>query len=132
MRRMSAIGRKRKLNRVVKDIYANILMLIWWCLTLTKQIHMNKFANVLLGNVLVKLRKDAGMSQQKLAHASGLDRTYISMLERGLRLPTLQTIFDLSCALDIKASELVELIVEDISIKNKYPPQTSVKNTKPE
>ena len=45
------------------------------------------------GLVLKDLRNERGLSQQQLAFDSGLDRTYISLLERGLRLPTLGTVF---------------------------------------
>ncbi|MBP7509518.1 MAG: helix-turn-helix transcriptional regulator, partial [Prolixibacteraceae bacterium] len=39
-----------------------------------------------------------------------LDRTYISLLERGLRQPTLTTIFKISSALKIRPSKLIEII----------------------
>ena len=45
------------------------------------------------GLVLKDLRNERGLSQQQLAFDSDLDRTYISLLERGLRLPTLGTVF---------------------------------------
>jgi transcriptional regulator with XRE-family HTH domain len=44
------------------------------------------------GKVLSELRKNAGLSQEKLAELAGLDRTYISLLERGLRQPTITTL----------------------------------------
>ena len=78
-------------------------------------IRMDDFPKTSFSNVLIQLRKNAGMTQQKLAEACELDRTYISMLERGLRMPTLQTIFDLSCALGIRASDIVELVVLDLN-----------------
>ena len=45
------------------------------------------------GQILKDLRNERGLSQQQLAFDSDLDRTYISLLERGLRLPTLGTVF---------------------------------------
>ena len=45
------------------------------------------------GLILKDLRNERGLSQQQLAFDSDLDRTYISLLERGLRLPTLGTVF---------------------------------------
>ena len=44
------------------------------------------------GQILKDLRNERGLSQQQLAFDSDLDRTYISLLERGLRLPTLGTV----------------------------------------
>lgn len=59
------------------------------------------------GQVLRKARNDVGLSQEKLALQVGLDRTYISLLERGLRQPSLTTIFRLCEALEIDSVELV-------------------------
>ena len=47
------------------------------------------------------------MSQEQLALDSGMDRAYISRLERGLRGPTLETIFRLATILQVKPSYLV-------------------------
>lgn len=62
------------------------------------------------GQVLRELREENKTSQEKLAELADLDRTYISLLERGLRQPTLTTLFKLSMALGIKPSELVEKV----------------------
>jgi len=71
--------------------------------------------------VLKKYRKAASYSQEKLAHLCGLDRTFISLLERGQRRPTLHTIFIISKNLGIKPSELiqeVELIINENNENN--------------
>jgi transcriptional regulator with XRE-family HTH domain len=47
------------------------------------------------------------MSQEELAFASGIDRTFVSRLERGVRQPTITTLFALGSALGISAEELV-------------------------
>lgn len=60
------------------------------------------------GNLLRKLRKEANFSQEQLAEKSNLDRTYISLLERGLRQPTLNSLFSISNALGIKPHVIVE------------------------
>lgn len=62
------------------------------------------------GEVLRDLRKKKGISQEKLALESNLDRTFISLLERGLRNPSLSTIFQISEALGIDPGELVSLV----------------------
>ncbi len=48
------------------------------------------------------------MSQERLSLASGMDRTFVSMLERGVRQPALSSIFALAKALGIAPGELVE------------------------
>ncbi|MEK3683480.1 helix-turn-helix domain-containing protein [Paenibacillus sp. FSL R10-2736] len=55
------------------------------------------------------------MSGKKLAFQSNLDRTYISMLERGVHQPTLNSLLSLAEALNMKASELVELVEEEFA-----------------
>ncbi|WP_301003465.1 helix-turn-helix transcriptional regulator [Pseudoalteromonas sp.] len=66
------------------------------------------------GQVLKQLRKEKGLSQEKLAELCGLDRTYVSMLERGKRQPTLTTIFKIGNVLHIKPYKLVLRIEESI------------------
>ncbi len=56
---------------------------------------------------LKELRQAKGLSQEALALEADLDRTYISLLERGLRQPSLTTIFLLAKVLSCKPSELV-------------------------
>ncbi len=69
------------------------------------------------GVVLKKRRNKAGISQELLASLCNLDRTYISLLERGKRRPTINTIFVICENLDIKPSRLVQQI-EDLLIKS--------------
>ena len=59
------------------------------------------------GKVLRARRTAAGLSQQDLAFEAGLDRTYVSLLERGLRQPTLTTLFCLSSSLGAEPEVLV-------------------------
>lgn len=64
-------------------------------------------ADQVFGEVLRELRKGAGVTQETLALDAGLDRTFISMLERGKRQPTLQTLLTLARCLGVAASEMV-------------------------
>ncbi len=50
------------------------------------------------------------LRQAQLAQVTGLDQTYISLLERGLRQPTLPTLYRLCKALDIPLDELIKKI----------------------
>lgn len=59
------------------------------------------------GDILRRERQAAGLTQEQLAHATGVDRTYISMLENGKGSPTLEMLFKLCKAMKISASELV-------------------------
>lgn len=62
------------------------------------------------GVVVRELRSARGLSQERLASEAGLHRTYVSFLERGMRMPTLATIFALSKPLDIQPHELIRLV----------------------
>ena len=52
-------------------------------------------------------RKRANISQEKLALECDLDRTFISLMERGLRQPSLTTIFKLADILGVPAKTLI-------------------------
>ena len=69
------------------------------------------------GTTLRELRVKKEFSQESLALESDLDRTFISLLERGLRQPSLGTIFKLSKALDLHPYELIKIISEKIDDK---------------
>lgn len=62
------------------------------------------------GKVLRELRERNNLSQEKLAEYCDLDRTYISLLERGLRQPTITTIFKIADALKISPSEVIKQV----------------------
>ena len=62
---------------------------------------------IAFGAVLRAARRERGLSQEALADLGGLDRTYPSLLERGLRTPTLSAIFRLADALGLPAEYLV-------------------------
>lgn len=64
----------------------------------------------LVGAVLTEFRRKRGMSQELLSGLAGLDRTHYSKIERGLRSPTLDTLFKLAQALEIPPHEIVQAI----------------------
>jgi transcriptional regulator with XRE-family HTH domain len=64
----------------------------------------------LFGVVVRQFRTQKGLSQEKLADLCELDRTYISLIERGLRQPTLKTIFRIAFSLQITPSDLIHHI----------------------
>jgi transcriptional regulator with XRE-family HTH domain len=59
------------------------------------------------GDVVRDARAASGLSQDALAHAADLDRTYLSKLERGINQPTLFAILKIAAALGFKASTLL-------------------------
>lgn len=60
------------------------------------------------GRRIQALRKEQNLSQEDLAEKSGLDRTYISGIERGRRNVALKNIEALADALGVSLSDLFE------------------------
>jgi transcriptional regulator with XRE-family HTH domain len=67
---------------------------------------------VAFGEVLRELRKQRGLSQEKLALEAGVERNYISLLELGKNSASLKMIFKLSAVLEILPSEMLRLVEE--------------------
>lgn len=65
---------------------------------------------VAFGIVLRELRKQRELSQEMLAHESGLERNYISLLELGRNSASIKTLFKLSPVLDVPVSELMRQV----------------------
>ncbi len=59
------------------------------------------------GDSLRQLRKSRDLSQEEFALVCGLDRTYISGLERGTRNPTLKVLHQIAKSLNVSISELL-------------------------
>lgn len=59
-----------------------------------------------LGKKVREIRKQSGLSQEKLGELTGLDRTYISGIERGVRNPSLRNIEKMAKALKVKVSDI--------------------------
>ena len=58
------------------------------------------------GKKLRALRIEKSYSQEELGFKAGLDRTYISGIERGIRNPSLENISKLAKALGVPVKEL--------------------------
>jgi len=61
----------------------------------------------MLGKELRKARENAGMTQEQLAFAASVDRTYISQLERDKKSPTVAMLFKLCDPLGVSPSKLI-------------------------
>jgi transcriptional regulator with XRE-family HTH domain len=75
------------------------------------------------GQVLQRHRTLRGLSQERLAAASSLDRTFISLLERGRRQPSLATLISLASALGTTASHLLQEV--EAVLKEVTPPSST-------
>jgi len=63
-----------------------------------------------LGREIKKAREVLQQSQEALAFEAGIHHTYVSLIERGKKSPTLAVIVRLATALGIKPSELLRRV----------------------
>ena len=63
---------------------------------------------VLSANIKAR-RKELGISQEKLALVSGVDRSYMSEIERQIANPSIDALLRISNALQIAPAQLLEL-----------------------
>lgn len=66
----------------------------------------NARTSLLLGQRIRELRVEKGWSQEELGERCGLDRTYVSGVERGVRNPTLSVIERIAVGLGVTIVEL--------------------------
>lgn len=59
------------------------------------------------GQKMQKVRQSKGITQEGLAAMLSMHRTYIGLIERGERNPTIRTLYKIARALKVSASELL-------------------------
>lgn len=62
----------------------------------------------LVGRNFARLRRKKGLTQEEVEARSGFSQQYLSSLERGLRNPTVITLYELAQALEVSHVELVK------------------------
>lgn len=73
-----------------------------------KPVSISKLKAALSTNIKVR-RKELGISQEKLALLSGVDRSYMSEIERQIANPSIEALLRISNALQIPASQLLDM-----------------------
>jgi len=61
-----------------------------------------------LGEVIALRRRRLGLSQEKLAEQSGVDRSFLSSVEQGKRNPSFGTVASIAGGLRMRYARLVE------------------------
>ncbi len=61
-----------------------------------------------IGKKVKTLRTQNRWTQEKLGEYTGLDRTYISDIERGVRNPSVKSLEKIAKALKVKISEIID------------------------
>jgi transcriptional regulator with XRE-family HTH domain len=67
----------------------------------------HKHILVKFGERMQKVRKSKKISQEELAEMLSMHRTYIGLIERGQRNPTIRTLYKISKALQVKSSDIL-------------------------
>lgn len=57
---------------------------------------------------LRRIRRERGLSQERLAHSANLNMTHVAKIERSEREPGVRTVSRLAIALEVSASELFD------------------------
>ena len=73
-----------------------------------------QFDNFAVGKANRDLRKEKGISQDVLSGFAGIARTHLTMIENGTKQANFETLWKIALALDIRPSELVARIEEEI------------------
>ncbi|WP_298400700.1 helix-turn-helix transcriptional regulator [Janthinobacterium sp.] len=81
---------------------------------------------IAFGLVLRTLRKKAGLSQEQLALSAGVERNFVSLIERGINQPTIRVIFKLSNALQISPSEVVKAVEQHLIVTQSTSDKTQI------
>lgn len=79
------------------------------------QSHEDEVTRQAFGRVIRALRHEVGISQEELADRAGLHRTYISMVERGIKTPTVVTLVELARAVGMQTGELMTLFDHELA-----------------
>ena len=67
-----------------------------------------------VGRVIAFFRQQKGMSQEVLSGLADIGRSHLSAIERGERKPTLETLYRICNALDIKMSTVIMKLEEEL------------------
>lgn len=71
---------------------------------------MIEFKRNAAGNVIKRIRKEKGQSQEVCSGLAGIARSHLAMIESHDKSPNFETIWKISCAFEMKPSELVREI----------------------
>jgi transcriptional regulator with XRE-family HTH domain len=70
------------------------------------------------GQALREARQSKGISQENLAARSGLDRSFISLVERGIQSPNIAVLLKVAEVLGVSASELIAKTEAAMGVEN--------------
>ena len=69
---------------------------------------------VKVGETISYFRKQKGLSQEVLSGLADIGRSHLSAIERGERKPTLETLYKICTAMDVKMSTVIIKLEEKL------------------
>ena len=97
------------IDNEMRLIVRRLICNIWHIFTI-----MSNNIHILIPRLIRRIRLEKSLSQEELAHRAGLDRTYISAVERGVRNITIKSLEKILSALEVDIDVLsAELIYEN-------------------
>lgn len=75
------------------------------------------FDNNMIGKLIKALREEKKLTQNVVSGLATLNEAHYSKIERGLRCPNIETIFKIAYALDMKPSELISILENQVKEK---------------
>jgi len=73
-----------------------------------------KYDHRVTAHIIGMLRIQKGLSQETLATKAGMARSHYAMIEYGSKRPTIETLWRITEALDMRLSELVNIVEAEI------------------
>lgn len=67
-----------------------------------------------IGSVIRRLRRKAGLSQEVLSGLAGIQRSHLSMIENGVKQPSLKTLWNIAVALNLPPHQLISLMEDSM------------------
>ena len=65
------------------------------------------------GMVIGRIRNERGLSQEVLSGLAGIARSHLAMIETGCKSASVETLWRIANALDMRLSELMALVEEE-------------------
>ena len=75
---------------------------------------------VTVGKAIREIRRQKKRSQAVVRGLAGIGRTHLSAIENGERKPTLETLYKIACAMNVKMSDIVILIEAKLDSNPRY------------
>jgi transcriptional regulator with XRE-family HTH domain len=84
-----------------------------------KQIQPEPGPEKAFGQALREIRESKKISQERLALEGGFDRTYISLIERGINSPTIRIVVGIAAVLKVSPSKIVRRMEELLATRGR-------------